>query len=94
MFITIIILLSWTEFYQDRDLLDTIDYFAGAARVAKISRGLGGKAVALDVGYHPNKKVFDFNDSAGYALLDSFLFYFHDPRSTPIGIPQTLENSM
>ena len=56
MFITIILLLSWTEFYQNRDLLDTVDCFAGAARVAKISRGLGRKAVALDMGYHPNKK--------------------------------------
>ena len=87
-FITIILLLSWTEFYQNRDLLDTVDCFAGAARIAKISRCLGRKAVALDVGYHPNKKVFDFNSSAGYTLLDLSLFNFHYPRSNPIGIPK------
>ena len=94
MFITIILLLSWTEFYQNRDLLDTVDCFAGAARVAKISRGLVRKAVALDVGYHPNKKVFDFNDSAGYTLLDLFLFIQFSLPWTPIGIPQTPEFSI
>lgn len=70
--IAIILLLSWTDFYKDRDHLDAIDCFAGAARVAKVARAFGHKAVALDIGYHPNSRVFDVNSDAGFSLLAWF----------------------
>ena len=68
-FITIVLLLSWTDFYKGRNHVDTIDCFAGAARVAKVARAYSYTAIALDVGYHPNTKVFDLNASAGFAFL-------------------------
>ena len=69
MFITIILLLSWTDFYVGRDCNDVIDCFSGAARVSKVARAFGYKAVALDVAYHPNSRVFDVNESGGFVLL-------------------------
>lgn len=71
-FITIVILLSWTDFYKGKDDNDVIDSFAGAARVARVSRALGFRSVALDRDYHKNPRVFDFNESAGFALLVHF----------------------
>ena len=72
-FITIVLLLSWTDFYKGQDDIDVIDSFAGAARIARVSRSLGYKAVALDRDYHKNPRVFDFNESAGFALLVQIL---------------------
>ncbi len=69
MFITIILLLSWTDFYKGRDHLDVLDTFAGDARVARVARNLGFKAAALDIGYHRNTRVFDINESPGFVFL-------------------------
>lgn len=67
--ITIVLLLSWTDLFQGRDYIDTIDFFAGAARVAKVSRAVGKRAMALDLSYHENEDVFNINSSPGFALL-------------------------
>lgn len=39
--------------------LEVLDFFAGAARVARGARALCLKAAAFDIGYHHEEKVFD-----------------------------------
>lgn len=67
--ITIIVLLSFTDLYKERQDVDCIDLFAGAGRVAKVSRGLGLTALALDISYHSKPRVFDINESSGFLRL-------------------------
>lgn len=70
MFITAIILLSFTQMYQrSHGEIDCVDLFAGAARVARATRAVGLKAKALDISYHPNPAVFDINKPAGFLCL-------------------------
>mmetsp|Transcript_40679 Transcript_40679/g.63947 ORF Transcript_40679/g.63947 Transcript_40679/m.63947 type:complete len:346 (-) Transcript_40679:30-1067(-) len=66
--ITIVLLLSWTDFYQGKDHIQVIDAFAGAARIARSARRCGRVAVALDVDYSTNSRVFDVNTSPGFVL--------------------------
>ena len=70
-FITIIILLSWTTAYAGRDAYDLIDLFAGAARVARATRAAGMKAAALDLNYHRKPQTFSINASAGFLCLSA-----------------------
>ena len=89
-FITIVLLLSWTDFYKGKDHIDVIDSFAGAARVARVARALGYRSVALDRDYHKNPRVFDFNESAGFGLL--VLFCDEDSRYlTGVKLPISIE---
>ena len=73
--ITIVLLLSWTDFYKGRCDVDVIDSFAGAARVARVARACGYRASALDIGYHSNPNVFDINQASGFSLLDQNMSY-------------------
>lgn len=68
-FITAILLLSWTDVYAGRDLYEVVDYFAGAARVARIARAAGMKAAALDLNYHRKPRTFSMNSSPGFVCL-------------------------
>ena len=63
------LLLSWTDFYQGKDHIQVIDAFAGAARIARSARRCGRVAVALDVDYSTNSRVFDVNTSPGFVSL-------------------------
>lgn len=69
MFITMVLLLVFSDFYEGRDRVGVMDCFAGEARIAKAARYVGDTAVALDVDYHPNRRVFDVNSPAGFAFL-------------------------
>ena len=66
-----VILLSFMQLRgrQTGEEMDCVDLFAGAARVAKLTRALGMKAKALDIAYHSNHAVFDMNQSAGFLRL-------------------------
>ena len=73
------LLVSWLQPHAQTncpDLLqdssrnwDIVDLFAGAGRIARLSRKVGMKACAMDIGYHTNKRVFDLNESPGFVLL-------------------------
>ena len=56
------------EFFPDFSF-DVLDFFAGAARVARAARVLGMNAASFDIGFHENPRVFDINSSAGFVLL-------------------------
>lgn len=66
------LLLSWTDFYQGRDHIQVIDAFAGAARIARSARRCGCVAVALDIDYSTNSRVFDMNTSPGFSRLGKY----------------------
>lgn len=69
--ITMVLLVSWLEFFdggmEPMDI-EVIDFFGGAARLAKASREIGMKAVAFDISYHTDPNVFDINSPAGFAF--------------------------
>ena len=68
-FIALILLVSWMETDEAISNLEVLDFFAGAARVARGARALGLKAAAFDIGYHNEEKVFDINSSGGFTFL-------------------------
>ena len=53
-----------------------LDFYAGAARVARASRELGDVAAAFDISYHSDPKVFDINSPSGMVSLCSILLCF------------------
>ena len=53
-------------FVPQRDHFQVIDFFAGAARITKLARGLGLAAACLDKDL---SGVFDLNTDAGFMLL-------------------------
>ena len=48
---------------------EVIDFYAGAARIAKAARELGYGALAFDISYHPDPHTFDINTAAGLVSL-------------------------
>lgn len=71
----------------DCNRFEVVEYYAGAARLAKISRGLNGESAAMDILYDregDNKtknNLVDINTSAGFLpltcrMMFSFFFMF------------------
>lgn len=52
-----------------------LDFFAGAARIARGARVMDLPAAAFDIGYHPNDRVFNINSDAGMASLSSIYVF-------------------
>ena len=50
-----------------------LDFYAGAARVARASRQLGDVAASFDISYHSDPRVFDINSPSGMVSLCSIL---------------------
>ena len=50
-----------------------LDFYAGAARVARASRQLGEVSASFDISYHSNPRVFDINSPSGMVSLCSIL---------------------
>ena len=48
---------------------EVLDFFAGAARVSHLSRGLGQSTASFDIGFHHDPSVFDINSPAGLVCL-------------------------
>lgn len=69
MFIALVLLVSFMEPDETISNLEVLDFFAGAARVARGARALGLKAAAFDIGFHHEGKVFDINSTGGFAFL-------------------------
>lgn len=67
--LTLVVLVATLKDFNFEAKYDVIDYFAGAGRFARSARLLGLSAAALDIGYHPNSRVFDINSDPGFALL-------------------------
>jgi len=80
-FIASVLLASWilpsSHLQTDPSVLpdtsagtwDVIDLFAGAGRIARLSRRVGMKSCAMDISYHKNHRCFDLNESPGFVLL-------------------------
>ena len=47
---------------------EIFDFFGGAGRVARAARESGMCAVAFDICYHNDPKVFDINTPAGFSF--------------------------
>jgi len=75
--ITLVALVGFLEFEQPAmPPYEVLDFFAGVARVSKLSRGLGQSTASFDIGFHQDPNVFDINSPAGmvlsvYAMLNS-----------------------
>ena len=70
--IVLVLLVGWLgllERGRTPEDYEVIDFFAGAARIARASRELGFGALAFDIGYHNDPHVFDINSSAGLVCL-------------------------
>ena len=68
--------LKSVDVASDFDNYEVLEYYAGAARLAKLSTGCGGKAAAMDILYDDgdNKSknnAMDINTSAGFLYLIS-----------------------
>ena len=77
--ISLVLMVSWmepAEFFPDFSF-DVLDFFAGAARVARAARVLGMNAASFDIGFHENPRVFDINSSAGFVLLHCHTVTFY-----------------
>ena len=71
-------------FVPQRDHFQVIDFFAGAARITKLARGLGLAAACLDKDL---SGVFDLNTDAGFMLLAAVKHVSSveaGPRTAPI----------
>ncbi len=70
--ITLVILIACLEPFENTSpQYQVLDFFAGAARVSRASRGLGESAAAFDIGYHTNPRAFDINSPSGLVFLNS-----------------------
>lgn len=70
--ITIVLLVSWLEPFEDMGTLpsyEILDFFGGAARVAKAAREVGLDAGSFDISYHSDSSVFDVNSAPGFTSL-------------------------
>lgn len=77
-------MVSWLDNFDFQNQYDLVDFFAGAGRLARGGRVLGENALALDIEYHPNSRVFDINTEAGFAFLVldfiSFMCFFGNTK--------------
>ena len=64
--ITVVLLLSWT--YNLEEKYDTIEYFAGKARIAKCARRMDTKTAALGIALDQNP-AFNILTPSGFATL-------------------------
>ena len=80
--IFLVLLVSWLEMSPDVGL-QIIEYFAGAARIAKVAVGAGYKTEAYDLEFgrrlaelKGKRSSMDINSNAGMVLLSLFLSTF------------------
>lgn len=65
-----VLLASWLEPAElGAGEYEVLDFFAGAARMARAARYVGLPAAAFDISYHRKKEVFDMNSEAGFTQL-------------------------
>lgn len=70
--ITLVILIAFLEpLEKTSPQYQVLDFFAGAARVSRASRGLGESSAAFDISYHTNPHAFDINSPSGMVFLNS-----------------------
>lgn len=73
-----VLLVSFLDTFSFKDHYDVLDFFAGAARLARASRFAGPSplfasewpgdiAGALDITYSANPHTYDINEDAGFA---------------------------
>ena len=55
---------------------EIFDFFGGAGRVARAARECGMSAVAFDICYHNDPRVFDINTPAGFAFPSCTCRYY------------------
>ena len=62
--------MGFLEFQQPaKTPYEVLDFFAGAARVSQLSRGLDQSTASFDIGFHHDPHVFDINSPAGMVCL-------------------------
>ena len=74
-FIALVLLASWLEPLElHGPEYEVLDFFAGAARMARASRFLGYPSAAFDISYNAKREVFDMNSAAGFTSPGWFKF--------------------